>query len=171
MNSQIKYCLDANVLITAYNELYPQDLFPGTWKLLARKEQQIVFLKTIFDEIDPYSGNDRDLQANQRKEKYPLRYWLETNNFSTRKTDGETNQIALQLEHDYQTKEHGQGANKNDILLIAFAQRYNYTVVTLEANQLQTPRKKSNCKIPLICREEDVSCINFVELLRGLSNP
>jgi hypothetical protein len=34
MTSQVQYCLDANVLITAWHHAYPQDLFPEIWSLL-----------------------------------------------------------------------------------------------------------------------------------------
>ena len=62
----------------------------------------------------------------------------------------------------------GKGANEADISLIAFALLKDQTVVTLEAQQNQKPNKRSNYKIPLICQEENVECIDFVELLARL---
>jgi len=36
------------------------------------------------------------------------------------------------------------------------------------AEQRQPPAKKSNYKIPLICTEENVDCINFISMLENL---
>lgn len=44
----------------------------------------------------------------------------------------------------------------------------NKTVVTFEREQTQKPAKKSNYKIPLICRDQEVCCINFVKMLQNL---
>ena len=34
MNTQAMFCLDANVFIQGWYQIYPPDLFPDTWKLL-----------------------------------------------------------------------------------------------------------------------------------------
>ena len=60
------------------------------------------------------------------------------------------------------------GANQTDIKLISFAKLMNKKVVTLESPQPEKPQKKSRYKIPLICKEERVDCINFVEMLEQL---
>ena len=41
----------------------------------------------------------------------------------------------------------------------------NITVVTFEGIQTQVPGEKHNYKIPLICKERNVDCIDFVGLL------
>ncbi len=79
--------------------------------------------------------------------------------------DDSVNQKALELMNKYETDEHSKGASDTDITLIAYAWLHSHTVVTLEAEQNQKPMKKSKYKIPLICQEEAVECINFVELL------
>lgn len=35
MNTHAMFCLDANVFIAAWYQLYPPDLFPRVWELLA----------------------------------------------------------------------------------------------------------------------------------------
>ena len=62
-----------------------------------------------------------------------------------------------------------QGCSKNDMLLIAYAKQYQLTVVTEERVQKESPtRRKKNYNIPSVCREEKVSCANFVGLLNQL---
>lgn len=169
MTSQIKYCLDANVLITAWRDDYPPDIFPNLWKLLIENKHEIIFPEIIYNEIDPNYNQDRKkLPIEKLRIEYPLRVWIEENQFRHMKAGAEVEAIALELERTYQTKEHGTGANKNDIHLIAFAKQYQLKVVTLEGEQPQRPNKISKCKIPLICKEQDINCINFVQLLRSI---
>ena len=53
--------------------------------------------------------------------------------------------------------------------MIAYAKRKNKIVVTLEGRQDKNPsREKYNYKIPLVCSEERVPCINFVEMIDDL---
>ena len=52
--------------------------------------------------------------------------------------------------------------------LIAYAKIMDKTVVTFEGEQPQKPGKKSNYKIPLICREQNVECIDFIKMLQCL---
>ena len=97
MNTLIKYCLDANVLITAWHTQYPPDLFPGLWQLLIDNDhkRQLTFPETIFNEIEPYSSaSDKNLSEGQRKEKYPLRYWLEKNGWLSFQKVCESDMIA-----------------------------------------------------------------------------
>jgi predicted nuclease of predicted toxin-antitoxin system len=76
---------------------------------------------------------------------------------------------SLFLEREYKTTDGPKGASKNDIALIAYAQSNDKIVVTLESEQKQKPKEKSTYKIPLICAEQNVKCINFIEMLAGLS--
>ena len=166
----MKYCLDANIFITAWEENHPFDIFPGLWPQLAESKDKVVLIKPIFDEIELCNSNDRKkLTPAEPKEKYPLRNWLEENQFEATKTDkGQINETALTLEIIYETKDKGKGASKNDIMLIAYAKEEDNTVVTMESPQSQKPAKLSNYKIPLICGEQGVECIRFIDLLREL---
>ncbi len=170
MSNPITYCLDANVLITSWYQSYPPDLFPCVWKLLAYHQSQLVIPQPIFDEIEPYSNNA--ISQNKRKEKYPLKCWLEEKDFHPQKVPGAIadaiEKKAFELGRTYETG-NSKGAGQNDILLIAFAERHGHTIVTLEADQPQEPSKKSDYRIPLICKKEGVPWIGFfVDLLRKL---
>ena len=168
MYAQNKYCLDANVLITAWYSMYPIDLFPDLWELLASNKNQLVIPKNIYNEIKPYSSSSK----NENKD--TLLDWMEEKEIRPEKvSDVPSNlidTIALKMEKKYNTNDIGKGANKNDIYLIAFTMKHGYKLVTLEAIQREKPKEVKNYKIPLICQEESINCINFIEFLRHLKS-
>ena len=161
----MSYCLDADVFITAWNVTYPKSVFPTLYQEMQGKlPSEIILIKPIFDEIEPVSGK---IDSQTLKKQHPVRTWLK-NDLSINETliDDSVEQKALELMNKYETEEHSKGASEADIKLISYALLYSHTVVTLEAEQNQKPLKKSKYKIPLICLEEAVECINFVELLK-----
>ncbi len=125
-------------------------------------------IKPVFDEIEPISSSDLKLSRDKKREKYPLRLWLEEGNFAVPNVSDEVNNVSLGLEREYETSNESKGAGQIDITLIAYAKVIKKTVVTFEALQPQKPRKKSKYKIPLICQEQDVDCINFIKMLDQL---
>lgn len=162
------FCLDANVLLTAWHVTYPPRIFAPLWDLIGANKDQILLIKPVFDEIEPISSSDRRLGAQQRAEKYPLRTWIEAISFNVADIDEEVSNISLQLEYTYQIVPESKGASQVDVTLIAYAKANGETVVTLEGKQHQKPTKKSKYKIPLICSEEGVRCVNFVDMLDAI---
>ena len=189
----MSYCLDANILISIWNTDYPRDVFPTLYQEMENNLQnEIILIQPIFDEIEPYLPEDEDKLAvldkttlstkekNIQSEllgKYPARIWLERKmHISKTLTSAEVESLAVELIEKYEKyetyetweteDEPTKGADHNDLKLIAFASLGRHTVVTYEAKQQQPPEKKSNYKIPLICKEENVKCIRFVEMLR-----
>lgn len=57
-------------------------------------------------------------------------------------------------------------ANNADAWLIAYAMVYDYTIVTFET---YTPEKKSEIKIPVVCKKFGVECINLHEFMRRMN--
>ncbi len=163
-----EYCLDANVFITAWNECYQQSIFPSLWRALAEHHEDIILIKPIYDQIDPFSQSDGNKSLDEKRTKYPLRVWLMENNFNETPIDESVERKSLLLEKEYETNDEPKGADQKDIKLIAYAKLMNKTVVTFENEQTSRPRKKSNYKIPLICSEQQVECIKFVEMLKRL---
>ena len=161
----MSYCVDADVFVTAWNVAYPKTIFPTLYREMERKlPSHIILIKPVFDEIEPVSGR-KDPQ--KLKEQHPVRTWLKIDlGINETLIDDSVKQKGLALMNKYETDEHSKGASETDITLIAYALLHLHTVVTLEAEQKQKPAKKSNYKIPLICQEEGIKCINFVELLR-----
>ncbi len=164
-----KYCVDANVFITAWYISYPPRIFPPLWDQIAQHRADIVLIKPVFDEIEPIPSSDRELAINEKKGKYPLRVWLEESRFAVPNMSDEVNAVSLDLEREYETDNTSKGAGQIDITLIAYAKEKKKTVVTLEEEQPQKPGKKYNYKIPLICQEQGVDCIDFITMLDQLN--
>ena len=153
-----KYCADANIFIECWNRIYPPCIFPSLWEQISQRRNYIILIKPIYDQIfqGESPGESQD----------PLRVWLRKNNFSATPIDGETEKLSLELEKKYQITDQSKGVDQNDLTLIAYAKKENKIVVTLEGRQDQKPRKKRNWKIPLVCQEEKISCVDFVEMVR-----
>ncbi len=165
-----QYCVDANIFIQPWHNIYPQtqEVFRPVWELLAEHRHKMILIKPIYDQIEPMRPDERNLALDERQEKYPLRIWLEENNFDPTPLDDSVEALSLRLERKYEIDNTPRGANQTDIKLISFAKLMNKKVVTLESPQPEKPQKKSHYKIPLICKEERVDCINFVEMLEQL---
>ena len=162
----MSYCVDANVFMTAWYKTYSPKIFPTLYQRMQEKlGGNIILIQPVFDEIEPID-NRKKKDKEKLRETHPLRMWLEEDlRIEETPLDDTVKQKALDLMVKYETDENGKGANEADISLIAFALLKDQTVVTLEAQQNQKPNKRSNYKIPLICQQENVECIDFVELL------
>ncbi len=184
------YCIDASAFIAAWNVSHPIDVFPSLWSQLANRRDDMVLLKPIFDEIDPISPQDRNKTEKEKADKYPLRMWMINNQFmptplgeSTENRDLELfsasqspphisevdiERESLKLETEYKIANNSRGVGENDLKLIAYAKLCRKTVVTEEREQSAKSLEKHNYKIPLVCYEQGVECINFVEMLKRL---
>lgn len=184
------YCIDASAFIAAWNVSHPIDVFPSLWSQLANRRDDMVLLKPIFDEIDPISQQDRNKTEKEKADKYPLRMWMINNQFmptplgeSTENRDLELfyasqspphisevdiERESFKLETEYKIANNSRGVGEKDLKLIAYAKLYRKTVVTAEGKQHNKLEKKCNSKIPLVCKEQGVKCINFVEMLKRL---
>lgn len=163
-----RFCIDANGFITAWDVYYRPMVIPSLWQQLAINKNEIILLEPIFNEIQPMSQTDRKLPQEEQRQKYPLRFWLTDNGFSITSLTPEVETLSLQLENQYETDPISKGAGQVDISLIAYAKIMNKTVVTYEGPQPQPPKNKCNYKIPLICQEQDVECIEFITMLERL---
>ena len=164
-----QFCTDANIFLTAWNSVYPIRILAPLWKEIANSNNDIILIKPIFDEIDPISPADKKLSLSRKKDKYTLRMWLLDNNFTETSWNDDLDALSLSLEQEYEIKDISKGASQKDINLIAYAKEMNKIVVTFEETQRQKPLKKFNYKIPLICQEQNVECINFIQMLDALN--
>ena len=164
-----QYCVDANIFMTAWDVSYPIEVFPSLWEQLAESKDNIILIRPIFEEIDPISSSDNKLTVDKKRVKYPLRMWLQDNDFVETPVNDDISPVSLELEKEYEISDISKGAGQKDITLIAYAQIMGKIVVTLEAIQPQKPGKRCNYKIPLICIEQKVRCIDFVLMLKELS--
>lgn len=164
----VLFCLDANVFITAWYRSYPPRIFGPIWKGLANETERIGFIRPVYDEIDTIQAQHRHLPRTVIADLYPLRNWIDENPFRVTELDGHVEKLSIKLEMEYEVGEDTKGAGENDIRLIAYSMISGETVVSLEVDQKQAPTKRSKYKIPIICREQGVRCIGFVELLDEL---
>ncbi len=164
-----QYCVDANIFLSAWYSGYPIHVFNSLWPRLAEAKEEIIIIKPIFDEIEPISSSDKKLTMQDKRDKYPLRVWLEENQFPEIPVNDDVNALSLELERIYEIHDTSRGAGQVDITLIAFAKIFNKMVITLEGEQKQKPKEKFNYKIPLICDEQGVGCLNFIEMLTKLN--
>ena len=162
------YCIDASAIIFAWYEGYPKDVFPSLWPQLAEHRIDMAVIKPIYEQIDFISQADKGKPELEKKKKYPLRKWMVDNGFESIDIDGRVEVLSLRLEKEYQIREKSRGADGKDIKLIAYAKINNKIVVTEEGKQREKPKKKWNYKIPLICDEKEVECINCIEMIRRL---
>ena len=159
-NGSQPFCLDANVLITAWDVIYPIDVLPTLWSEIADKRHSMLLLQPIYEEIKPRENE--------------LKKWLESNNFFPTDADSAAVNLSMDLGREYRVGESSEssqsskGVSVNDLRLIAYAQIHKKIVVTLEAKQKQPPKEKWKYKIPTVCEQERVHCINFIEMLREL---
>ncbi len=184
----MKYCLDANVLITAWHKNYPPKTFPTLYQEMENKlPDKIIIIEPIFDQIEPITDNDLkkflekdyhwlsfdsqpSVDDNKLRKKletdHPVHLWIRYKlNIAKTPVNHAVQQKTLELMSKYETNNVSTGADDVDISLISFAHENTFTVVTLESRQEQKPKKRCKYKIPLICEKEGVTCIGFIELL------
>lgn len=164
-----RFCLDANIFLSTWYVNYPPRIFSRLWEQIAVNKSDIILLKPIFDEIEPFTSSDKNLPITIKEQKYPLRCWIEKEDFTITPVDDAVNALSLSLEKEYETNNNSKGAGQIDIMLIAYAKLNDKIVVTFENKQKQKPQKKYNYKIPLICSEQQVNCISYIELLDQLN--
>lgn len=139
--SPTTYCLDANVLIQAWQKYYSPKFCPDYWKILSElgKQNRIFLAEEIHQEIV--------------KTEDELTDWLTTSDIPVRKPDAnviacwrkisESNPLHKLLVDDVR------GRSLGDPWLIAHAMNAGATVVTKEASL--TAANSNRIKIPNVC--------------------
>lgn len=163
------YLLDANVLITANSFYYEIDRIPQFWDWLG--------IQAAHGNVKLPAEMMREITPDRRYNTF--RQWLAANGAElTLSSEPIKPYLATVFQQGYginpsrQTNSGFTISNENDAVLIAYAlaDKANRKVVTLEGVQitgdiLPQPRKR---KIPLVCRQLGVQCINTFELIREL---
>ena len=147
----MKFCIDASSFIHLWNEVYPQKTFPSLYPQLENGSGRIALIKPIWDEL---------------KEEDDLIAWLKKTGLEPLPLSQSHKEEAFKLGEEYKISPSSTGASQTDIDLISFAKREGHIVVTQEEHQPNKPSTLSKYKIPLICQEEDVPCMNFLEFLQ-----
>lgn len=152
------YCLDANVLIEAWQKYYSPVLCPDYWKVLddLGSEGRIFICQEVYEEIVKTEDH--------------LSLWLKRSNIPVRKA----NELVIEsLKKIYKTPAHTKLVDntKNrslaDPWVIAHAMDSNSVVVTKEEKVTQANSTK--VKIPNVCDNVGVRWINDFEFAQELN--
>lgn len=153
------YCLDANVLIQAWQKYYSPKLCPGYWDVLNELgRQQTIFLPVeVRDEI---TRTEDDLTE-----------WLKSSDVPIRKTDSNVtrcwskilgaDQIHAELVHERK------GRSLADPWVVSHALDAGATVVTKE--EKVTAVNAKTVKIPNVCENMGMRCIDDFQFLQELN--
>lgn len=145
------YLIDANVFIQAKNGHYGFNLCPGFWNWIdrAHANNEILSVAKIYDEL--VDGGDH------------LSKWVKTRrSFFKLPNDQNTEKCLSQLSewaaNNYDSSDLSTFFSSGDYFLIGYAMANNHTVVTHES-------KKGRIKIPVVCNNFGVNCMNPFEML------
>lgn len=154
------YIIDTNVLIEAKNRYYSPAFFMSFWEVLPTKNN-ICSIDMVKNELS--SGNINDFLSN----------WIKTNNnFFMPTTNYQANyqKVANNINR---TNKYKTGDRINNFLggadpwLIAYAMEKKATVVTSET-LIQYTGSPISIKIPNVCADMKVRCINTFEMLKEI---
>jgi len=152
------YCLDANVLIQAWQKYYSPALCPDYWKVLDElgTEGRIFICQEVYDEIVKTEDN--------------LSKWLKNSHISVRKAN---ESVIGNLKEIYNTPAHlklvdnTKNRSLADPWVIAHAMDSDSVVVTKEEKVTQANSIK--VKIPNVCDNMGVRWINDFEFVQELN--
>ena len=146
------FVVDADVWIRAHGARYPPDVFPALWRHLkdAVELGRICSPRQVLGEL----GN----------EKKGIGAWARTLKGLVLKESPSAQRRAGEIVQKYANLLHGASHDAADPWLVAHAQISGYVVVTEEgfSNNFNKP------KIPNVCKDLNVECINTVAMLRQL---
>ena len=157
--SQQKYCLDANVLVQAWQKYYSPKFCSGYWSLLNDfgEEGKIFLPKNVFEEITKTEDDLTD--------------WLKNSKIPVNKVDG---QVANCLRDIYAANplhkylvDNTRQRSLADPWVIAHALKENACVVTKE--EKVTAPNTTRIKIPNVCENMNIRWINDFEFVEELN--
>lgn len=156
--AEVKYCLDTNVLIEAWQKYYSLDLCPEYWEVLNQlgKSGVLYLPEEVRDEI---TGTEDDLSKWVRGCEIPI---LKTNQSVTQNW---SMILAANPLHKFLVDNTKRRSLANP-WLIAHAMTLNATVVTKEEKVTAVNSKK--IKIPNVCENMKITCINDFDMIREL---
>ncbi|WP_347986303.1 DUF4411 family protein [Methylomonas sp. AM2-LC] len=155
----MKYLLDSNTYIQAKNFYYGMDICPAYWDWLDQQFQlgTVASVDMIAKELK--EGNDELAQwVKDRPEHF-------INNDDDETQSVFTEIVQAVVAGDYNPGNRDSFLAKADPWIIAKAKTIGASVVTHESLAVQNTKK---VKVPNICRQFDVPCLNTFQFLREL---
>lgn len=158
-DEKVVYCIDANILIQAWQKYYSPEICPSYWEVLNDLGKKgIIFIpELVYEEIE--NGEDN------------LFIWLKNSDIPIKKIDGEVTNHLKQIyssnpNHKYLVSSNGIHS-KADPWVIAHAMKENAIVVTKETKDHF--KKQTKIKIPHVCDNMDVKWIDDFTFIRDLN--
>ena len=152
----MKYCLDTNVFIQAWNEYYAIDFFPDYWESLDKFAQQGAIFAT--EEVK------KEIEATDDA----LKDWLSPRPYFFKSIDETVQECLTKVFKDpkhHRLVDSITGRSKADPWVIAHALAEEAIVVTKEEF---APPETPRIRIPNVCEALGVEWINDYELIRQL---
>lgn len=155
------YLLDANVLIRAHEDYYPIDRIPQFWEWLVSmgKNGTVKIPHEIYSEIEVSRGMLHDWLVDKGNSTYLL--------LDQQTIPADANKI-VEIGYGKNLNESEIDQIANDPFLVAYALRdlENTTIVTKEVSA--PSKQRANRKIPDVCKQFDIHCINDFSFYREL---
>ena len=158
MTGSPTYCLDSNILIQAWNSYYSPELCPEYWDTLNKLGDtgEIFIPQEVRDEI---ISTDDDLAS-----------WVKSCTIDVRQTSVDVINCWKKIQATNEVHKHlvaeSTGRSLADPWVISHAMDAGAVVVTKE---LFVPNPRATrIKIPNVCKNMDIECINDFELLKRL---
>lgn len=156
-----KHLIDTSILVEAHRRHYPFDVVPSFWNSILgiKNDGNIVSIDKVFQEIK----NGGDDLLDWCRTRLPQDFFLDSS-----VSVSEFQQISQWINNsDYKEEAKRKFLNDSvaDIWLIAYAKKNGYTIVTEE---ISTPQSKKKIKIPDVCAQFGIPCINTIDMYRGL---
>jgi hypothetical protein len=147
------YCIDTSSLITAWRFVYPPDIFPAIWTQLDEliKQHKLISAKEVLLELKIGADAIYD--------------WANARDYMFLESDETVQRVVTDIINKYPTfipdySPHG-----------IFADPYVIAISSVKKLILVTNEKASGAgakkpKIPNICRDLNIECIDFLSLIR-----
>lgn len=152
------FVVDANVFID-FSRYYPPDIAPTFWPQLLERAvaKQWLSIDRVHVEIN-------------RKEDWVSRWANDNDEFfvSTERNDVATEYRRIQewaTHEDYTQAAQDELGRAADGWLVAYAVAEDLRVVT---NEVAEPSRRTNVKIPDVCKEFGVDCVDMLGMMRAL---
>ena len=162
----MKYLLDSNIFIQAYNQYYAKEIVPSFWRWL-EKDEEIYTIKQVKEEIKKGRNGLYDLIKNIQEVQIE----------EVQKVADNIREVEQYITKTYPDKsENKKFSDAADFqLIVAALNNQNITIVTHEVlieyslpkyrPPVPTDRPKV-IKIPNVCKDYSIKCINTFELLK-----
>lgn len=148
-----KYCLDTNVFIEAWNKYYSMKLSPGYWDVLDDLAQKGIIFCTQEVKYEIEKVDDK------------LTQWIKTRNHFFKEITENVQSCLRNVLQFERLVDSSKTRSVADPWVIAHAMAENAVVVTKEE---PTPLLTKRIKIPDVCKELKVKCINDFQFLNEI---